>query len=143
MGSLKALGEFLDKRIKAKGWSRNETARRAKISSSGLSTLLRGLTKPRAETLKALAEALDIEEYRLLYLAGMLDYIPTSNLDQSAAYIARRLTDLPPNYREVAIDAIAAQLDAFYDLYESHEKQLRDLSLLTQEQTSNNDSHID
>jgi transcriptional regulator with XRE-family HTH domain len=143
MANLKALGEFLDKRIKEKGWSRNEAARRSKISSSGLSTLLRGLTKPRAETLKALADALDLEEWRLLHLAGMLDQIPTGSLDQSAAYIAKRLTDLPPDFREYAIDALAAQLDAMYDFYEAHKKvtqryedQLRGLSLLAQEPPS-------
>lgn len=112
------LGDFLQKRIKAKGWSANETARRAGISSGGISTLLRGLAKPRVDTLKALAKVLDVEESRLLYLAGMLDELPTGNFDQSAAYIARRITDLPPRYRQVAIDALAAQLDAIYTLYE-------------------------
>ena len=117
---MNTLGQFLQKRIEERGWSNREAARQAGISSGAISTLLRGIKKPRPETLRALADALDIEELRLLYLAGMLNEIPTGELVKEAAYIARRITNLPPRYRQIAIDAVAAQLDAIYSLYEEH-----------------------
>ena len=115
--SPKGLGDFLQKRIEEKGWSNREAARRAGIGSGTISRLLREEKQPRAETLKALATALDVEETRLLYLAGLLDELPTSDLDQSAAYIARRLTQLPVEIREIAIDALTAQLDAIIRMW--------------------------
>jgi transcriptional regulator with XRE-family HTH domain len=79
-----------------------------------LSRLLNGQVVPRAETLKSLAAALELDEADLLHLAGYLDEIPTDYLDPSAAQLAKQLTDLPPHVRELAIRAMGTTLEAIY-----------------------------
>ena len=54
-----ALGEQIRMRLKKKGISQNELARKAGISSSGMSTIINGAYDPRLGNLQMIASALD------------------------------------------------------------------------------------
>ena len=53
------LGERIKILLKRKGMSQNELARKAGLSSSGMSTILKGAYDPRLSSLVAIAQALD------------------------------------------------------------------------------------
>ena len=53
------LGEQIKKHLKAKGITQNELARRAGMSSSGMSTIINGSYDPRLSSLRAIAAELE------------------------------------------------------------------------------------
>ncbi|MAR57321.1 MAG: hypothetical protein CMM93_09135 [Rickettsiales bacterium] len=58
--------EKIDSMREARGWSRNELARRANMSGGGLSLLFSERRAPTLETALALAEAFEVNLYELL-----------------------------------------------------------------------------
>lgn len=147
--NLRALGHEIEKALA--GRSQSWLARKSGVGQSTISRLIRGKAKPTPETLEALAIALELEPSRFMKLAGIpLPIISDNNIDPAIAYIARRLVDLPSTYREFAIDALGAQLDVIYDLYEQHkqatealESQLRAMSQLETEERNGSSAQVD
>ena len=96
--------------------SQSWLAERAGVGQATVSRLLRGVYTPAPETLQAIGRALGIDHIHLMRLAGVPLPPPTDELDPEAVYIARRITELPGDIRAEAIDAIAAQVDAFHNI---------------------------
>jgi transcriptional regulator with XRE-family HTH domain len=93
------------------------------VDQSTISRILNGKVVPTPETLESLGKALGLDPAHLMRLAGLP--IPTGEYDPEAAYIAQRLTELPPGLREQAVDALGAQLDTIYKVAgmpSSHQK---------------------
>ena len=55
------IGEKIKQRLKEKGMSQNELARRAGLSSSGVSTIINGTFEPRMDNLRQIAQVLDCQ----------------------------------------------------------------------------------
>lgn len=53
-----SIGENIRKKMKQAGISQNELARRAGLSSSGMSTIINGTFEPRMDNLRQIAQAL-------------------------------------------------------------------------------------
>ncbi|MCB9136729.1 MAG: helix-turn-helix transcriptional regulator [Caldilineaceae bacterium] len=111
--SVGPLAEFVRERLAKLKWSQAEAARAAGISQGALSNLLNQKAIPETATVEKLADALSVSRTHMFALLAGLSAHPQSELDPTAAYIARRLTELPSKLREQAIDAVAGVVDAF------------------------------
>lgn len=60
------IGEKIKARMKEKGLSQNELARRAGLSSSGISTIINGAFEPRMDNLRQIAQVLECQPGDLL-----------------------------------------------------------------------------
>lgn len=118
------------------GRSQYWLARESGVGQSTISRLVRGKGKPTPETLEALARALGIDPSVFMELAGIPQRLISNDVDPSVAYIARRMSDLPEIYRELAIDAVGAQLDVIYTLAENHAQTIKALEDKLEEKAS-------
>jgi transcriptional regulator with XRE-family HTH domain len=115
--TLPPLGRFLTEQRKIRRWSQNELARRAGVNAGGLSEIVRGISLPAVETLQKLADALDADPGYLVQLAGGESVVAAQGeYDPEAAYLARKITELPNGVRRDAIDILGSQLDSIYKL---------------------------
>lgn len=73
MSGLKALGEFIRSQRELTHRSMRQVASAAQISNAYLSQVERGIYKPSADVLRAIADALDISRDNLYRQAGLLD----------------------------------------------------------------------
>lgn len=97
------LGEFIRTQREITNLSLRQLAQLAKISNPYLSQIERGLYKPSADVLKALAEALGIAPEKLFSLAGFLDRSEEA-VNQSGVEEAIRLDEkLSPEQKEALL----------------------------------------
>ena len=68
------LVEWLTSRLRANGWSHNELARRAGLSSAGVSDVMTQRQKPGIEFCRGVALALNEPPEKVLRLAGLLPH---------------------------------------------------------------------
>lgn len=96
------------------------------VDQSTISRIINGRVDPTPETLEALGRVLGIDPAYLMRLAGFP--VNEGQYDPEAAYIAQRLTELPPGTRKQAVDALGAQLDTIYKVagIPSHKARERD-----------------
>lgn len=94
------IGEKIKQRLKEKGMSQNELARRAGLSSSGISTIISGSFEPRMDNLRQIAQALDCQPSDLLDDEGIKkeQEAPRDPLRES---IIRDYDRLPPEARQL------------------------------------------
>jgi transcriptional regulator with XRE-family HTH domain len=116
---LSPLGQEIERLLDERGWNKSELGRRSGRDSSTVGRLMAGETSPTAETLLALAAALGVDGTYLLRLAGLS--IPEGVYHPEAAYIARQLTELPPDLQEQAIDAVGGVVDSFVRVADARE----------------------
>lgn len=93
--SLKALGEFIRSQRRLADLSIRQLADIAKVSNPYLSQVERGIYKPSAEVLKALARALRVSAETLYARAGLLDDEPAAQPPvevEEAVRLDRKLT---------------------------------------------------
>lgn len=97
------LGEQIKMRMKAKGISQNELARRAGMSSSGMSTIINGSYDPRLSSLRAIAAELECT------VADLLGETST-NIHTNQSEPEREMLDAwrmcEPVWRQVALDVL-------------------------------------
>ena len=110
------LTNYIKEELEKRSWSIRTLAMYTEMSSSGLSAMLRGKSQPTAETLAKIAHVLEIDNSHLLALAGYLDTPETQPIHPAAAYIAQRLSKLPPETRDKAIEAVGGVIDAFCEM---------------------------
>lgn len=103
--------DYLRQQMARKGWSANRLAEESGVSKSALSLHLRGMVEPETATLLRIAAALQVDADHLFKLVARSE--GEGPFDPSAAYIARRLTELPQTVRDPAIDAVSGMVDAF------------------------------
>jgi transcriptional regulator with XRE-family HTH domain len=95
MSDSEQVNEFartLQERRQQLGLSLSEVARRAGMDKGSLSLLERGLTKPKPESIRALAHVLGIPASDLLTAA---DYLPSGDLPSLRPYMRARYRQLP------------------------------------------------
>lgn len=94
------LGERIRILLKRKGMSQNELARKAGLSSSGMSTILKGAYDPRLSNLIAIARVLDCSVGELLgeTTSQTSKYVTDAEWRLLAAYRAAE-----PAFREEAV----------------------------------------
>ncbi len=71
----KAVGQFIKNQRDVAGMSLRQLSKLAKVSNPYLSQVERGIYKPSAEVLKAIADALQIQSETLFARAGFIDEI--------------------------------------------------------------------
>lgn len=91
-GTASQFGEYLRKVRQERKLGIRELARRADVDAGGLTRLEQGKTSPHPETLKALAEALDIPLADLFARAG---YVTASDLPSMSTYLHLCYGELP------------------------------------------------
>ena len=69
----KAVGQFIKNQRDVAGMSLRQLSRLAKVSNPYLSQIERGIYKPSAEVMKAIADALQIQSETLFARAGFID----------------------------------------------------------------------
>lgn len=109
---------YINTERKRLAWSIRELGRRAGISHGALSNILRQKSIPGTTTVEKIADALGTDRaYLLQLLAESRSYaVFNTNIDPGAAYIARRLSELPDDIRALAIDAVGLHVDNIYDI---------------------------
>lgn len=112
------LSEYLSEELRKRNWSGRQLATEAGISQSSVARVLRGDNVPKSQILRKMAKALEISETHLLHLAGHVEATPVLELDPKAAYIAERLSSLPPKTRQRAVNAIGSVVEAFWEMVE-------------------------
>lgn len=112
----KTLGRYIDQELKRRGWSRRTLAMYAEISPDAAARLARGQGTPQPETIHKVAKALEVSEVYLLRLAGHLEERPATLTDPAVIDLARRIEELPPEARAVALRAVEAQVAAFQEM---------------------------
>jgi transcriptional regulator with XRE-family HTH domain len=78
MLSMETLNEYLLARLKERGWSQNELAKRAGISHGTISNILSGNKGAGETSLKAIASAFHIPPEEIFRVAGILPQVPES-----------------------------------------------------------------
>lgn len=117
--SVTPLATYLQEQLDRKGWSGRTLALYANVSQATIARAVKGETTPDPDSVRKIAAALEIEEIYLLRLAGHVESPAPDALDPEAAYIARRISELPPGVRQRAIDAVGCMLDTITDLVAS------------------------
>ncbi len=109
---------YINTERKRLGWSIRELGRQAGISHGGLSNILRQKSIPESSTVEKIADALgtDRDYLQQLLLQSRFDAVSQPKIDPAAAYIARRLSELPDDIRALAIDAVNAHVDNIYHI---------------------------
>lgn len=114
------IGEYLLAQRKQRSWSIKELSTRSRVSGGAISMTERGKSIPETETILKMARALELDEFNILRMMSEEkgDHITAPALEPSAAYIARRLTELPEEEREAAIQVVLAVIDNIYNMIE-------------------------
>ena len=115
------LPSYLKEELARRKWSGRTLAMYAGVSHSTIARAVRGTHIPDTENLRKMAIALEVEETHLLRVAGHVVAPPISEFDPSAAYIAQRLSKLPIEIRESAIETVGAVVDNIYGIISRRE----------------------
>jgi transcriptional regulator with XRE-family HTH domain len=97
------LGEWLNGKLKERGWSQAELARRASISRTSVSDIISGKADAGASVATAIASALGVDEIEVLRRAGITRNVSTPS--DRASRLAHRIAQLPEEDQEV-LDAM-------------------------------------
>lgn len=106
------LGDFIKRHLQKRGWSLRTLAMYAELAPSSVANAVAGRHVPSPETLRRIAEVLEVDETHLLRLAGHIEEDGPQGLnDPSVIALAYRLEDLPPSMRQRAIQAMDAMIE--------------------------------
>lgn len=106
---LKRLGSVIASRLEDRSLTQQWLAAQVGVSQATISRIIQGKFGVDAEAVYKIGEALGIDPVYLLRLAGLP--LPESPLDPTAAYIAQRLTQLPPDLRYETMDTVGRIVD--------------------------------
>ena len=96
--------EFINSELTTRGWGNNELARRAGLSSSGLSTVMTNRQGPGVEFCVKIARAFDEPPEKILRIAGLLPPLPPTAANEEELLHAYR--QLSPDHQELAVKLI-------------------------------------
>jgi transcriptional regulator with XRE-family HTH domain len=101
---MSAFVEWLTAKLKKNGWSNNELARRAGLSSAAVSQVMTGRQNPGVEFCLGVSDALNEAPTRVFRLAGLLPENPDADevLEDVVFYYARMTPDARQSLRTVA-----------------------------------------
>lgn len=109
---LSPLGEFIEYHVNKRGWSLRTLAMYAGLAPSTVSNAVGARHTPSPETLRKIAETLDVDESHLLRLAGHLEETQSGLNDPGVLAMAYRLEDMSPDDRMRTIRALDAMIGA-------------------------------
>ena len=119
---------WLKQELIARGWSRSDLLQAVsrqghKIAASQLSFILNNARLPSPETCIAIAAGLDLPREEVFRARGWLlnPSQELTNIDPRAERVARRVSALPAQSREIALDAIEPMLESVYKLTQIRE----------------------
>jgi transcriptional regulator with XRE-family HTH domain len=114
---------FIKERLETVGWSQANLAQVADVSTGTVSNLLHGRSVPETSTIEKIADALGVDRARMFRLLAesQNEPVPMPKVDPGAAYLAQKITQLPPHLRDKALDAAGAVVDAFGELADESE----------------------
>lgn len=115
-----ALSDFLKDQLNRRGWSRRRLADEAGVAPDTTARIVRGEGLPSPDTLRKIAEALEVNEAYLLRLAGYLEDRPKGLHNAAVIDLARQIEELPSPAQEKAIEAVRAMLDTIHTLLDPH-----------------------
>jgi transcriptional regulator with XRE-family HTH domain len=92
--------DWLYSEIASKGWTNNELARRAGVTSSAMSLLLNKKNNPGLETCVGIAEALGYPPEYVLRKAGLIPPLPASPDDERIKEVREIMRNLPEDDQE-------------------------------------------
>lgn len=107
---LQRLGAVISSRLESQDRTQKWLAEKVDVSQPTISRIVQGRYNPDTDVLYRIGQALSVDPLYLLRLAGLP--IPDSPLDPTAAYIARQITELPPDLREKAIELVGEVVDS-------------------------------
>ena len=102
-GEMDKIGEWINSKLRERGWSQAELARRAGVSRTSISDAISGKENVGSNLATAIARALDVSEMEVLQLAGIVQ--SNHSIDDRAARLAYRIGQLPAEDQEI-IDAM-------------------------------------
>jgi transcriptional regulator with XRE-family HTH domain len=114
--------QWLQNQLNKQGWSQSELVRRSnhQVSQTQLSNVLLGRRQAGPETCIAIARALGLSNEEVFRARGWLP-ASKSDIDPRAERVARRVSALPAQSREIALDAIEPMLESVYKLTQIRE----------------------
>jgi len=126
MGQEETLGGYIRRLLTERGMSMREASMQAGLAPETISQILRRgvTTRPRADTLLAIAEALAGDYARMLELAGYMqegaeDTLRDAVLQRKIARLAQVLAGLPLELKYRMADEIIIQAEAARAVYEA------------------------
>lgn len=105
------LGEFIQNQRRLANMSIRELARVAKVSNPYLSQIERGLYKPSAKVLKALAEALEVSAETLYAKVGLMEESGDADLGSSVEDAVRADSRLSPDQKKSLLQVYRSFVD--------------------------------
>ena len=105
------LGEFIRKQRELADLSLRDLARRAKVSNPYLSQIERGVYKPSAKVLKAIADALEVSAETLFAHVGLLEHPPDADLAPGVEEAIRADARLSPDQKRTLIQVYKSFVD--------------------------------
>ena len=105
------IGEKIKRLLKEKGMSQNELARRAGMSSSGMSTIITGAFEPRMDNLRQIAQVLGCQPGDLLDDDDAIKNAPEIPQDPQRASIIRDYDRMSPDQQRMVRRMMDALLE--------------------------------
>jgi transcriptional regulator with XRE-family HTH domain len=101
---MNAFAEWLENQVRMRGWSYNELARQAQVSSAGVSQVMTGRQKPGVDFCNGVATALRVPADSVFRLAGLLPAAPERDerVDEILFYYDQMTPQLQENLRIIA-----------------------------------------
>ncbi len=98
------LVDWLKDRLRTNGWSHNELARRAGLSSAGVSVVMTERQKPGLEFCREVARALNEPPEKALRLAGLIPRVPEHDelIDEILFYYDQMTPAAQENFVRIA-----------------------------------------
>lgn len=109
--NLPPLGQYIKTKLalkrkkEGKIWTQNELARRAEMSSGGISQIINGHVEPHAENLKKIARALGVDSSEILKIVGIVEQ-SIGNLDSELVFYMRTINNLDEPYKHMGIEFV-------------------------------------
>lgn len=107
----KGLGEFIKAQRRLANLSLRELSRLANVSNPYLSQIERGIYKPSAKVLKALAEALQVSAETLYAQVGLLEQDPDADLVPTVEDAVRADARLTPDQKKTLLQVYRSFLE--------------------------------
>lgn len=94
--------EWIKKELKARGWSQNELARRAGLSSGAVSNVMTQLRQPGPDFCTGIARAFRLSPEEVFRRAGLLPPKPENSEDMTLRELWSILREMSPQQRREA-----------------------------------------
>lgn len=114
--SVSELTDFVNSKLADTGWTYNELARRADLSSGGISNVMTGLRRPGFDFCVGVARAFGEPPERVLRLTGLLPSLPEDRAkEEQVLYLFRDLGSVAQDAAISMLRGLAGQRPGIHD----------------------------